>query len=55
LSGDLVPVYEHCTTHCTRALLALEEGVIMYIQTCEVQAQKFAMENAEAKSKIEKL
>jgi hypothetical protein len=27
----------------------------MYIQTCEVQAQKFPMENAEAKSKIEKL
>lgn len=53
LSGDLVPVYEHCTTHCTRALLALEEGVIMYIQTCEVQAQKFPMENAEAKSKIQ--
>jgi hypothetical protein len=56
LTGDLSPVYEHCTTHCTRALIAVEEdGKLAFVQTCEVQAQKFPLENAEAKSKIEAL
>lgn len=56
LSGDLVPVYEHCTTHCTRALIAIEEdGKLVFIQTCEVQAQKFSLENAEAKPKLQTL
>lgn len=57
LTNELVPVYEHCTTHCTRALIAVDDadGKLVFIQTCEVQAQKFALENAEAKSKIETL
>lgn len=54
LTNELVPAYEHCTTHCTRALIAVEEdGKLAFIQTCEVQAQKFPLENAEAKPKFE--
>lgn len=56
LSGELVPLYEHCTTHCTRALIAFEsDDTLLFIQTCEVQAQKFPLDNAQAKSKIETL
>ena len=57
LSNELVPVTEICTTHCSRALLAIDEATqeLAYIQTCEVQAQKFPLEKVEAKSKIETL
>lgn len=47
--GTLVPLYEHCSTHCSRALIGLENDKIVYIQTCEVQNQKFIIENASAK------
>jgi len=47
-----VPVYEHCTTHCSRAILALENELLVYLQTCEVQGQKFPIDNAEAAPKL---
>lgn len=47
--GTLVPLYEHCSTHCSRALIGVENDKVVYIQTCEVQNQKFAIENANAK------
>jgi hypothetical protein len=54
--GSLVPVYEHCTSHCTRALIGEEDGKVFYIQTCEVQNQKFLIENAQvAQTKESKL
>jgi hypothetical protein len=54
--GSLVPVYEHCSSHCTRALLGEEDGKVFYIQTCEVQNQKFLIENAQvAQTKESKL
>lgn len=44
--GTLAPMYEHCTTHCSRALIGVENEKVVYIQTCEVQNQKFVIENA---------
>jgi len=44
--GTLVPLYEHCSTHCSRALIGVENDKVVYIQTCEVQNQKFVIENA---------
>jgi len=44
--GNFVPVYEHCTTHCGRALIGVENESVVYVQTCEVQNLKFAIENA---------
>jgi len=44
--GNFVPVYEHCTTHCSRALIGMEGDNVVYVQTCEVQNQKFLIENA---------
>lgn len=50
--GGLVPVYEHCSTHCTRALIGQEGDDMVYIQTCEVQNQKFLIQNAKPQSTL---
>ena len=49
-SGNLVPIYEHCTTHCSRALIGIEGDNTVYVQTCEVQNQKFLIQNAKPSS-----
>jgi hypothetical protein len=49
MANQLVPVYEHCTTHCSRAILGVEGEQLVFVQNCEVIAQKFKIENAQAK------
>jgi hypothetical protein len=46
-------MYEHCTTHCSRALIGVENEKVVYIQTCEVQNQKFLIENANTSTEKE--
>jgi hypothetical protein len=56
MANQLVPVYEHCTTHCSRAILGVEGDQVVFVQNCEVIAQKFKIENATAnppKAKLE--
>ena len=48
MANQLVPFYEHCTTHCTRAILGVEGDQLVFVQNCEVIAQKFRIENAKA-------
>ena len=55
MANQLVPVYEHCTTHCSRAILGVEGEQLVYVQNCEVIAQKFKIENAQAKPSQPKL
>jgi hypothetical protein len=38
--------YENCSTNCTRALLITDGENTFYFQNCEVEKQKFAIENA---------
>lgn len=56
MANQLVPFYEHCTTHCSRAILGVEGDQVVFVQNCEVIAQKFKIENATAnqpKAKLE--
>jgi len=50
--GNFVPVYEHCTTHCSRALIGMEGDNVVYVQTCEVQNQKFLIDNAKSEESL---
>jgi hypothetical protein len=57
LANSVDPIQEPCNTNCTRALIAVDDETnkLVFIQTCEVQAQKFPLENAEAKPKVQML
>jgi hypothetical protein len=46
--GQYAREYETCQTSCTRALLAVQDEKLYFIQTCEANNQKFLIENANA-------
>jgi len=55
MANQLIPFYEHCTTHCSRAILGVENDQLVFVQNCEVIAQKFRIENAKAEPTKPKL
>jgi hypothetical protein len=46
--GQYAREYETCQTACTRALLAVQDEKLYFVQTCEANNQKFLIENANA-------
>lgn len=46
--GQYVREYETCQTSCSRALLAVQNEKLFYVQTCEASNQKFLIENSTA-------
>lgn len=57
LANSVDPVQEPCNTNCTRALLAIDDATnkLVFVQNCEVQAQKFELDNVDATPKIQTL
>ena len=47
---QLIKDYELCSTHCSRAMLAAQDGVLFFCQNCESSPNKFQVENAKAES-----
>jgi hypothetical protein len=52
IEGQLIKDYELCSTHCSRAMLAAQDGVLFFCQNCESSPNKFQVENAKAESPI---
>jgi hypothetical protein len=58
IEGQYAKEYELCSTHCSRAIIGVQDGNLFYCQNCEANNIKFAVSNVQiepAKPKLELL